>query len=85
MMKSYDKIAEAQKIFDKNDYPKKVLKLKDKLTDEYKLWKLKSVYTERLRDVERDVSTVKPYIGATEFSHKDKMTIDRLCKKYNIE
>ena len=85
MMKSYDKIAEAQKIFDKNDYVKKVARLKDKLTEEYRLWKLKSNYENRLRDVEKDIQSIKPLINKTQFEAKDKALVDRLYGKYNME
>jgi hypothetical protein len=85
LVKKYEKALEGAKAFDASNYPKKLSLLKEKLTEEYKLWSMKrSKYPNRFDDVERDIEYVKvlmdkPLLGASE-----RENINRLCKKYSI-
>lgn len=84
-MGRYEKAMEAASAFNKNNYTMKVETLKNKLTDEYKLWSLKrNRHPNRFQDVERDVNVLKGIMGKIELSQSDKATIDRLCNKYNV-
>lgn len=75
---------EKASVFDNHEG--KLRKLKDKLTEEYKLWNLKkSQYPNRFYDVERDVNSVKSLISKIDYSPVEKSTIDRLCEKYSIK
>lgn len=67
------------------NYSHKLESLKNKLTDEYKLWTLKKTsHPNRFYDVDRDVNTVKSLMTKVELGPTDKATIDRLCSKYNV-
>lgn len=84
-MKRYEKAMEGAKAFEANNPNKKLELLKNKLTEEYKLWSLKKArYPDRFRDVEQDIEYVKhlmlkEYLGAAE-----RENVNRLCKKYSI-
>lgn len=75
---------EKSRVFDNHEG--KLRKLKQKLTEEYKLWSLKrSKYPNRFDDVERDVNSVKSLVHKDEFTATEKSTIDRLCEKYSVK
>lgn len=85
MMGRYDKAMERASILNKNNYPKKCEILREKLTEEYKLWNLKKAkYPNRFYDVDKDVNTLKGIMAKTELSATDKSIIDRLCHKYSV-
>jgi hypothetical protein len=64
----------------------KLQRLKEKLTEEYKLWSLKkSNYPNRFHDVERDVNFVKSLLNKEDYTATEKSNIDRLCEKYSIK
>lgn len=85
MMGKYEKAMERASAFNQNNYPKKAQLLKEKLTDEYKLWSLKKAkYPNRFHDVDRDVNTLKSIMLKEELSAADKSTVDRLCYKYSV-
>lgn len=85
MMGRYEKAIEAASVFNKSNYKMKVENLKNKLTEEYKLWSLKKdKHPNRFYDVERDVNALKGIMAKVELSASDKTTVDRLCNKYNV-
>lgn len=82
--KKQEEVMEKTRVFDSHET--KLIRLKDKLTEEYKLWNLKrEKYPNRFYDVERDVNTVKPLISKIELSPAEKATVDRLCEKYSVK
>ena len=85
MMGRYEKAMERASMFNENNYTRKCELLKEKLTDEYKLWNLKKAkYPNRFYDVDRDVNALRGIMTKLEYSATDKSTIDRLCYKYNV-
>jgi hypothetical protein len=78
---SYDKLKE---IGNKRNYPYKVQKLKQRLTEEYKFWVAKGSGN-RLQDVEKDVKYISSMLDKDTFSKEDKAKIDQLTQKYPIE
>jgi len=85
MIGKYEKAMERASAFIENNHSKKAELLKQKLTEEYKLWSLKKAkYPNRFYDVERDVTALKLIMSKPEMCASDKSTIDRLCYKYSI-
>lgn len=82
--KKQEEVMEKSRVFDNHET--KLNRLKDKLTEEYKLWSLKrDKYPNRFYDVERDVNAVKTLLNKIEFSPSEKSTVDRLCEKYSVK
>lgn len=85
MMGKYEKAMERASVFNENNYTRKAELLKQKLTEEYKLWSLKKAkYPNRFHDVDRDVNALKSIMSKPEMSASDKSTVDRLCYKYSV-
>lgn len=85
MMKRYEKAMEAAQVFENNNPKKKLERLKEKLTEEFKLWSLKKArYPDRFRDVEQDIEYVKHLITKEQLGAAERGNIDRLCKKYSL-
>lgn len=85
MMGKYEKAMERASAFNDNNPSRKAELLKQKLTDEYKLWSLKKAkYPNRFHDVERDINALKLIMSKPEMSAADKSTLDRLCYKYSV-
>ena len=82
--KKQEAVMEKARVFDTHE--NRLHKLKDKLTEEYKLWNLKkSKYPNRFHDVERDVNSIKPLLNKQDLTAIEKSTIDRLCEKYSVK
>jgi hypothetical protein len=85
MMKRYELAMERAQAFENNNPNKKLQKLKDKLTEEYKIWSLKKAkYPDRFRDVDQDIEYVKQLMSKEILGASERSNIDRLCKKYSI-
>lgn len=85
MIWKYEKAMERASIFNANNYPRKAEMLKEKLTEEYKLWSVKKTkHPNRFEDVDRDVNALKGIMAKDEMSQSDKATVDRLCNKYSV-
>ena len=85
MMFKYEKASEKAEVFNRSNYPRKTELLKNKLTEEYKLWSLKRAkYPHRFNEVEKDIKTLKEIMSKREMSSTDRATVDRLCYKYSV-
>lgn len=84
LVKHQEKVNEYNKLFEERDYGKKISRLKERLTEEYKLWAMKTKYVDRLRNVEKDIDSVKFIQNKKHLNQIDRDNIDRLMKKYNL-
>lgn len=85
MMKRYEKAMEGAQAFENNNPKKKLERLKDKLTEEYKIWSLKKAkYPDRFRDVDQDIEYVKHLMLKEQLGAAERENINRLCKKYSL-
>lgn len=77
---AFDKLRE---IGNRVNYPYKVQKLKQRLTEEYKFWLAKGS-SNRLSDIERDVKFISNMLSKESYSEQEKDRIDQLVEKYPI-
>ena len=78
---NYDKLKE---IGNRKNYPAKVKKLKQRLTDELRLWLPKGP-SARLSDIEKDIQYISQLLNKTTFTIKEMTRIDELVKKHPID
>ena len=78
---NFEKLRE---IGNRNNYPIKVQKLKQRLTEEYRLWSTRGP-SARLSDIERDIKYVAGLLNKTTFTLKEMNRIDELVKKHPID
>lgn len=78
---NFEKLKE---IGNRNNYPVKVQKLKQRLTEDYKFWSKRGP-SERLSDIERDMNYLTPLLNKTTFNLKEMNRIDQLIKKHPID
>lgn len=78
---SYDKLKE---IGNRSNYSHKLQKLKERLTTEYKFWLPKGP-SNRLTDIEKDITFLKVVQDKKELTSEDKHKINQLTSKYPID
>ena len=78
---NFEKLRE---IGNRNNYPVKVQKLKQRLTEEYKLWSTRGP-SARLSDIERDIKYLTSLLNKTTYNLKEMNGIDELVKKHPID
>lgn len=84
LVKHQEKVNEYNRLFEEKDYGKKIERIKERLTEEYKIWAMKTKYVDRLKNVEKDIDFVKMIQYKKHLTQFDKENVDRLMKKYNL-
>ena len=76
----YDKLKE---IGNRQNYPYKIQKLKERLTEDLRFWVAKGP-SNRLTDIENDIKLISNMVGKQELTKQEKQRVDELVKKYPI-
>lgn len=84
MLDDLDKFEKLKKIANKNNYPYKVGKLKERLANEFKFWMTKGP-SAKLTDIERDIKFIASQLDKSVIGASDKLRIDTLVEKYPID
>ena len=84
LLGSKDKFEKLKEIGNKQNYPHKVQKLKDRLNEEFRFWMAKGP-SNRLNDIEKDIKQVAGLLNKNEFSQEEKARINELVQKYPIQ
>lgn len=79
-----DKFEKLKEIGNRQNYPHKVQKLKDRLNEEFRFWMAKGP-SNRLNDIERDIKQVAGLLTKDQFTQQEKARIDELVQKYPIQ
>lgn len=79
-----DKFEKLKEIGNRQNYPHKVQKLKDRLNEEFRFWMAKGP-SNRLNDIEKDIKQVVGLLNKNEFSQEEKVRINELVQKYPIQ
>ena len=77
----FDRLKE---IGNRHNYPHKVQKLKERLTEDLRFWVAKGP-SNRLADIEKDIKYISNLLGKQEFTKQEKEKIDELIKKHPIQ
>ncbi len=84
LLRNIEKADELKKLANKKNYPHKINKLKERLTEEYKFWIGKGS-SAKLDDIQRDVKLIASLQNKTTFTPVEEARIDQLVKKYPID
>jgi len=76
----FDRLKE---IGNKQNYPYKIQKLKERLTENLRFWIVKGP-SNRLTDIQNDIKCLSNMLGKQEFTKQEKQKIDELVKKHPI-
>ena len=84
LLGSKDKFEKLKEIGNRNNYPLKVQKLKERLTEELKFWMAKGP-SNRLADIEKDIKYISSIQNKNNFTQEEKLKINELTKKHPIQ
>ena len=80
LVEHLDSFEKLKQVANKNNYPHKLKKLFDRLTEEYSFWSRKGE-SPKLLDIERDLTFITSQIGE---ERVDRVRVDLLVQKYPI-
>ena len=84
LLGSKDKFERLKEIGNRQNYPHKLEKLKDRLNEEFRFWMSKGP-SNRLNDIEKDIKLVAGLLNRNQFSQEEKVRINELVQKYPIQ
>lgn len=84
LLSGKSKYDELKEIANRQNYPHKVQKLKERLTEDLKFWIAKGA-SNRLADIEKDIRYISGVLNKKEFTKQEKEKIDELIKKHPIK
>lgn len=80
LVERLDSFEKLKQVANKNNYPHKLKKLFERLTDEKDFWSRKGE-SPKLQDIERDLNFITSQIGEERI---DRVRVDSLIQKYPI-
>ena len=80
MVERLDSFDKLKQIANKNNYPQKIKRLFERLTEERSFW-LRKGSSPRLLDIEKDLNFILSQVGEERI---DKVKVDLLIQKYPI-
>lgn len=87
LLKKQDQFQALKELGNKKSIPQQIIKCKERLTEEYKFWMRKPdsiLRTNKLSDIERDISTIRKLESQTIFSTLDVDRVGSIRSKYGL-
>jgi hypothetical protein len=84
LLGSKDKFEKLKEIGNRQNYPHKVQKLKERLSEEFRFWMSKGP-SNRLNNIEKDIKQLAGFLERNQFNQQEKAKIDQLVQKYPIQ
>lgn len=79
-----DRFEKLKELGNRGNYPLKVKKLKQRLTEELRFWVAKGP-SNMLSDIESDIKYISTLLNKTDYTAKEKQRIDELVQKHPID